>query len=185
MVSEIPQRVKDEAELTRANIDQWLKNDFLSAAWWILLGLTVFSVTVWLLLLDKSRLKETVLFAILYFIIILGFDEYGDELILWSYPVDLIPIFRALGSFNLLLLPMAYSLMYQYFKGRNFILASLAVSGVVCFAIEPLLSLGGLYKLLNWQYWWSIPFYFATALLVWKITLKAFKISALNAEQRR
>jgi hypothetical protein len=186
MPSDIPQSVKDQTELTKANIDDWLKNDVFHAGWWILICLVVLTVIIWLVLLDKSRLKETVLFAALFFIIILATDEYGDELILWYYPVDIIPIFRTLTSYNLLLLPMAYSLVYQYFKTtRRFVFAALAVTAVICFAVEPLLSLGNLYRLLNWQYWWGFPFYFAAALLVRKITLKAFSISERSAEQRR
>lgn len=184
MASGIPQTVTDQAELTRLQTDSWLKYDVFSAGWWILLVLIVAAFAVWLKLLDKSRLKETILFAALCFIIVLGFDEYGDELILWDYPVDLIPIFRTVTSFNLLLLPMVYSLMYQYFKGRNFVWAALISTAAICFIVEPLLSLGNMYHLINWRYWWSLPFYFAAALLVRKVTVKAFKISENAGEKR-
>lgn len=185
MLSDVPQTVKDQADLTKAGIDEWKKEDVFHLGWWILIGLIVISFVVWIILLDKSRLKETILFAALMFIVVLGLDEYGDELILWDYPVDVIPIFRSLTAFNLLLLPMVYSLMYQYFKGRNYIFAVLISTAAICFGVEPLLSLGNMYQLLNWQYWWSFPFYFVSALLVRKITLKVFKISERNAGIRR
>lgn len=185
MASEIPKSVTDQADLTRAQIDDWLKNDVFHLGWWILIALLISAIIVWVILLDKSRLKETILFAALCMIIVLGFDEYGDELILWDYPLDIIPIFRTVTSLNLLLLPMVYSLMYQYFKGRNFVLAALVSTAVICFVVEPLLALGNLYKLLNWQYWWSVPFYFVSALFVRKVVVKAFRISERNLGERR
>jgi hypothetical protein len=175
--SDIPKSVKDQMDLTSDHIDNWLKNDLFHSGWWVLIALIVVSLAVWFVLLDKKRLRETLLFAALMAIIGLAINEYGEELILWDYPVDVIPIFPPLSSLNLLLLPLAYSLAYQYSKTAwRFLWATIAVTAVLCFAVEPLLSLGNLYQLLNWQYWWGFPFYAAAALLVRKVTVKIFKI---------
>ena len=92
------------------------------------------------MLLDKSRRMEICLYAPLALIIAMGIVEYGEELTLWDYPTDIIPIFPPLTSANLLMLPLSYSLAHQYFHttGR-FVVAVLIITGVICFVIEPLL----------------------------------------------
>lgn len=183
--SEIPKSVIDQSKLSAEHIDDWLKTDVFHARWWILVGIVLISFITWLILLDKSRLKETILFAAITTIIILALNEDGEELILWDYPTDIIPIFPPLTSVNLLMLPLAYSLAYQYFKTRwRFTWAVLIITAVLCFAIEPLLSLGDLFKLLNWQYWWGYPFYAASALAV-RAVIKAAVKTEQNAALRR
>lgn len=182
--SGMPQSVQDQMDLTSDHIDNWLKNDLFKPAWWTLAALLIIILVIWLVLLDKKRLRETLLFAAFVTIISLGINEYGDELILWDYPVDLIAIFPPLTSLNLLLLPLTYSLAYQYSRSSwRFFWTIFAITAVICFVAEPLLALGNLYQLLNWQYWWSFPFYIAAALLVKKITVKVFKIEK-HAQER-
>lgn len=143
--SDIPKSVKDQMDLTSDRIDNWLKNDLLRPGWWVLIALVVVCLAVWFVMLDKKRLHETLLFAALLTIICLGINEYGEELILWNYPVSIIPVFPSLISLNLLLLPLACSLAYQYSKTAwRFLWAALIITAVLCFAVEPLLSLGNM-----------------------------------------
>lgn len=184
MNSDIPQSVQAQRDLTSDHIDGWL-NHVLQPSWWVLVGLIVVCIAVWLILLDKKRLRETLLFAAIFSIIGLGMAEYGEELILWDYPVDLIAIFPPLTSINLLLMSLSYSLAYQYCKTSwVFFAAVLGITAVLCFGVEPLLSAGNLYELLNWRHWWSFPFYSVAALTVRMMTIKIFRIEE-QARQRR
>lgn len=162
--SPIPQSVEIQKHLSQIHIDEWLKGDVFHPRWWILLGLIILSVTVWYLLLDKARLKEIVLYTLLSAILMLGVYEYGEELILWEYPTDVIPIFPPLSSINLFLLPLTYSLLYQYFRSKkSFMIAAILASVVLCLIVEPILAWGKLYQLINWHYLYSIPVYFIIA----------------------
>ncbi len=177
--SELPQSVEMQIRLTHDHIDQWLAEDFLHVRWWALIVLYIVCAVVWWKLLDKRRLKETLLFTALAYIAVLTINEYGQELILWDYPTDVIPIFPPLSSANLLLLPLIYSLAYQYFPSpRMYGSAVLVISAAFCFLVEPLFAWGGLFELLNWQYWMSFPLYIAMALLVRLLTSVLLKITA-------
>lgn len=177
-VSQIPQSVQDQQLLTSIHIDEWLKNDVLKLRWWVLLGLLLVSLVIWWILLDKSRLKELCLYTALGYILVLAINEYGEELILWDYPTDIIAIFPPLSSINLLLLPLIYSLAFQYFAARKrFIWAILSITALICFVIEPLFAWGKLYQLINWKYYFSYPLFVLTALLTRSLTLKIFKIT--------
>lgn len=139
-----PESVGMRKDLTSALIDEWLKDDVFRAKWWILLGLNILALLAWLLLLDKTKLKRTFLFVALAAIFALGLDEIGQELVLWDFPVDIIPIFPPLTSFNLMIMPLAFSLVFQFTRTtKHYFLFVLVVSAVLCFIVEPLLSWGG------------------------------------------
>ncbi len=173
LISEIPKDVEIQNRLTALHIEEWLKHDVFHLKWWILLFLIFVTLIIWYKMLDKVRLPEICLYALLCTIFVLGLLEYGEELTLWDYPTDIIPIFPPLTSFNLTSLPLIYSLVYQNFNTRkSFISATFIVTAAICFIIEPLLALGGLFQLLRWKYIYSYPFYIAIASFVRVLVIK-------------
>lgn len=181
-VSQIPKSVEIQRYLTSIHIDNWLKQDVFHFRWWCLIGLVFVILLVWWNLLDKSRLPEIVLYAILSTIITLGIVEYGEELTLWNYPTDIIPIFPPLTSINLISLPLIYSLTYQYFiTKKSFIWATVIITSVICFIIEPILVWGGFYQLIYWKYYFSVPIYISLAIL---IRVLVIRINNINEKYR-
>ena len=110
-------------------------------------------------------------------VIFMGIDEYGEELVLWDYPIDIIPLFPALSSINLISIPLIYSQIYQRFKQKKFIYAVLISSAVICFVAEPLLTFFGYYDLINWHYYESYPIYVVVTLCTKGIVQKIMYIS--------
>ena len=177
----VPQSVELQRQLTTDHIDRWLAEDFLRLRWWVLIVFYIVCAVVWWKLLDKRRLKEILLFTAMAYIAVLTINEYGQELILWDYPTDIIPFFPPLSSVNLLLLPSIYSLIYQRFSVlKTYFPAMLVATAVFCFVLEPLLAWGGFFELLNWKYWMSFPVYIAMALLVRLLSVMALNITAKN-----
>ncbi len=165
-MSEIPDDVGIQRHLTSLHIDYWLRNGVFHWRWWLLIILLLIFLLVWWKLTEKSRLHDTCLYALLMLIIAMGINEYGAELVLWDYPVDIIPIFPPLSSVNLISLPLVYSLVYQFFKGRkNFIIWVLIMTAAICFVLEPVLSLLGIYQLLKWNYLYNFVMYALAAML--------------------
>lgn len=157
--------------LTSAHIEEWLQQDLFHLKWWLLLGLTLFAFIIWWRLLAKRRLPEVVLYAVLMTIVMMGVDEYGEELALWDYPIDILPIFPVITATNLLILPLAYSLVYQNFSTwKSFTRVTVLVAAAVSFVLEPGMAWYGYYQLLKWKYYSSFPIYIAVALLIrWMI----------------
>jgi hypothetical protein len=171
-----------QGQLSKMHLDTWLKDDLFHANWWILIALVCIFVVAWFLLLKREGLRETCLFAAIVTILALSFVEYGEELILWDYPADIIPYFPSLTSINLILLPLAFSILYQRFRTwRSFLWAALIASAAVSLVVEPLLALGHLYELVNWRYYFSLPVYLILALAAKFFTEK---IAAINARRQ-
>jgi hypothetical protein len=174
----MPKDVIIQEQLTETHINEWLQTDVFHVRWWLLLVMIAAILLIWWLLLDKSRFLEISLFVLLSAILFMGVNEYGEELTLWDYPVDIIPIFPPLSSINLLSLPIVYSLVYQRFPQRkSFIYAVILTSAIICLLIEPLLSWGGFYYLLHWSYFYSFFIYIAVTISVRAIIEKIYTIA--------
>lgn len=161
----IPPDVEIQKQLTSLHIDAWLRDDVFKFRWWLLLFLLALSLYIWWRIADKKRLPEIILYVALAAIVIMAKVEYGEELTLWDYPTDIIPLFPPLTSLDLISLPLIYSLIHQFFrKTKSFIWAVLIATAIICFIIEPLMAWGKLYELLNWKYYLNYPLYAGLAI---------------------
>lgn len=178
---DIPKEVGIQKQLTEIHIDLWKGSVFLHPKWWLLILLLLLLIIVWWRVCDKSRAKEICLFAGLMTIISLGINEYGEELTLWEYPVDIIPVFPPLSSINLVALPLIYSIVHQHFKTwKGYIFSSFIASVLICFILEPVLSWLEFYRLLKWEYYLGVPLYFTASVCVRAAVGKIKKIERLK-----
>jgi hypothetical protein len=148
--------------LTSTRFDQWMRNELFQFRWWLLIGVFIVSAYAWWKMVDKTRLNEIVLYTALIAIITLMLDELGEELCLWDYPMDLIPLFPPLTAINLASLPMIYSLIYQHFDTwKQFIIAIIVMATIFTFVLEPFFVWAGIYQTLTWKYYYGLPIYIA------------------------
>ena len=178
MVTEIPKDVEIQRQLTSIHVEEWMKEDVFHLKWWLLIGLILAFLFFWWKAADKSIFRDVCMFAALTTIIAMGINEYGEELTLWDYPTDIIPIFPPLSSINLIGLPLIYSIVFQYFRTRrSFIWAVLAVTAIICFVIEPILVWMGLYQLIKWKHVFNYPIYAVMAIVIRELILKITDIN--------
>ncbi|MBS5784409.1 MAG: hypothetical protein KID04_16225 [Clostridium sp.] len=152
-------------KLTTSRFEEWLKEELFHFKWWILLAVFILSIFIWWKSIDKSRLSELVLFAGIVCIFILILDEWGEDLALWDYPVKIFPLFPPISAIDLASLPFLYSLIYQYFSTwKSYTIASIIMSVLSCFVMEPLFILSGIYQVITWKTYYGLPLYFAIAI---------------------
>ena len=60
-------------------------------------------------------------------------------------------------------------------------MAVLIITAIMCFIIEPVLALAGLYQPLKWKYYYSFPVYAAMAI---GIRVLVVKLDAVNEKFR-
>lgn len=180
----IPPDVEIQRKLTSTRIDEWIRDDIFRFRWWFLIALFIVAVVLWWKMVDKTRLLEISLYASLTTIIALGLDEIGDEFCLWYYPTDIIPVFPPLTSVDLACLPFIYSITYQHFKTwKSFLFATLVMSAIFCFILEPILVWGGFYQPLKWKYYYGFPIYTIIALCIRLAVVKSISIVKKSKEQ--
>ncbi len=163
--------------LTVTRYKEWIANDVFRFRWWLLLFVFILSVFIWWKLVDKARLNELILFAAIVTVIILALDELGEELTLWDYPIEILPLFPPIYSVDLASLPFVYSLVYQQFKSwKSFTISCAILSILACFVLEPLFVLSGIYQMITWKSYYGLPLYFAIGICVKAIMRKMEKI---------
>ena len=156
----LEQAVQDQWNLSLMRISEW-KNVLFGLNWWVLLGLFLINLVLWLKLADKRRLSEMPLHTALIIIWVIVLDELGEEMTLWYYTADIIPLFPPITAIDITCLPLVYMLIYQYTKRwPSFLIATAVMSVVFCFIFEPIFIWSGIYKLLTWKSWYGLPIYF-------------------------
>ncbi len=155
---------QDQWRLTLARIDEWLNEELFKLNWWILLALFLLNLFLWWKLADKRRMSELVLYTALVVIWVIVLDELGEEMCLWYYTSDILPLFPPITAIDISCLPLLYMLIYQHTKRwKSFLIASAVMSIVFCFVFEPIFVWSGVYKMLTWKSWYGLPIYFFIA----------------------
>lgn len=163
--------VKYEKQLFQARYENWINHGVFTIKWWILLCILIIPWIIWYLLIDKKRLQEMVLYLLATSFIAVLLDEIGTTLTLWAYPLNIVPFIPLLITANYTLVPIIFTLVYQYFpKWKPFIIVNIILTFVFSFILEPILVWVKLYVLISWRYIYSIPVYFlASIILKWFI----------------
>ncbi len=178
-----PVQIELQKTLTAMRIEEWLAQDVFQLKWWFLVLVFVVSIYSWWKLVDKARLQEISLYMAITIIFTLGLDECGEELALWYYTVDIVPIFPPLTAVDLAALPIIYSLIYQYYgTWRSFFGATVIMAVIFAFVLEPILVWGEFYVLHQWKYYYGFPIYIIMALVIkWIVEkIKSMAASAVS-----
>lgn len=158
------QVLQDQWELTNTRIAEWLQSELFDYKWWILLALFCFTSFIMWKKADKSRITELTIYTAIIVIFVIVLDELGEELSLWFYTVDIIPLFPPITAIDISCLPLIYLIIYQrYGTWGKFLTATLIMSVVFCFVLEPVFVFGDIYTMLTWKSYYGLPIYFAIA----------------------
>ncbi|RCX18395.1 hypothetical protein DFR58_105159 [Anaerobacterium chartisolvens] len=153
--------------------EHWLKFEIFTAQFWLLVAMLILPWFIWWRFADKKRLAEILIYGLLVETVAAFLDELGCQLNLWEYHYDIEPLFPRLISMNFTMLPIGYMLIYQYFtRWKPFIWASLVTSVLFSFVGEPLFVWIGIYRLIKWNSFFSLPIYFIIA-VSFKVILNA------------
>lgn len=156
-----------ERELSEMRGAYYYHHDLFSMQWWLLFALTIVSWMVWWKLVDKSRMKEILLYGATLTIVIVFLDDIGSELGLWSYPYQFIRLIPRLNSIDFSVLPVFHMLLYQYFRSwKAFIAANVIMAFLFAFIAEPIFVWLDIYDTDHWKYIYSVPLYIAKAVFV-------------------
>jgi hypothetical protein len=136
--------------------DLWLRHDLFSLQWWFIIILNVLFLILLFVLIDRYRiLLISLAFMIAYSIVGIA-DEVGSFFDAWSYPHQLIVFTHRFNAVDFAAIPAMLALVYQFFsKWKNYWIASILVSAVISFIGIPLFVFFGLYKIENWNYFYS------------------------------
>jgi hypothetical protein len=136
--------------------DIWLHNDLFSLGWWSIVIINLIFIIVFVFLIDRYRMLLISLNFVVNFVIVGLTNELGSYFDFWSYPHQFIVFTHRFNAVDFALVPVVMTLTYQFFnKWRNYLFATIVLSVIIDFLGIPIFVYFNLYKLNNWNYFYS------------------------------
>jgi hypothetical protein len=159
-------------------LNNWLKNEFLSWEWWILVGFLVVPWVIWAKLVKRDLLLEALLYGSIICILTTLLDLIGLPFRFWDYPIEFIPIIPRAFPFDFSMIPVAYMLLYQYFRTwKSFIIAQIIMALAYAFIGEPFCTWIELVSYIKWTYIYSFVYYIIVGIGTRALLLKLVSLS--------
>lgn len=147
-----------QIKLTLWNLtyNNWKTEELFSAQWWSLIAIIAISYIVWWKLVDKQRIIQIVLFGSLVSVGRIVMDIVGNNLVLWSYDIRVLPMIPIPFIHDFTISPLIYMLVYQYSTSwKAFFVFNIVTTGALSFIFLPLLSASRVLNLYNWNYFYT------------------------------
>jgi hypothetical protein len=156
----IEEIIKQKTQLSDLYLQHYTRYEIFSWVWWLLVALMIIPFIAWWKQADKKRLPEICLFGMFIALCATLLDVIGSELALWEYEVRIFPEIPLIIPVNFIILPVTGMILYQNFSNwGRFVLAAAIASTAQSFVAEPLAVWIGQYRLIHWEYVYSLPIY--------------------------
>lgn len=170
-----------EDKLYHLELNGWLKNEFLTWEWWILVGFLVVPWVIWAKLVKRDIILEILLFGTIIIITTTLLDVVGLQYRFWDYPIAFLPIIPKAFPFDFSMIPVAYMLIYQYFRTwKFFIIAQITMALTYAFIGEPFSEWVELVYYFEWRYSYSFIYYIIVGIGTRALILKLASLSKLQ-----
>jgi hypothetical protein len=167
-----------EDKLYHLELNGWLKNEFLTWEWWILVVFLVVPWVIWAKLVKRDIILEILLFGTIIILTTTLLDVVGAQYSFWDYPIAFLPFIPRAFPFDFSMVPVAYMLLYQYFRRwKSFILAQIIMALTYAYIGEPFCEWVKLVNYLEWRYRYSFIYYIIVGIVTRALILKLASLS--------
>ncbi|PLR96855.1 hypothetical protein CVD19_10580 [Bacillus sp. T33-2] len=175
-----------EDQLLMLDKADWLKDEFLTWNWWVLVAFLIIPWLIWIVVSRRETIVEDLLVGTNIMLITFILDVVGLQLSLWEYPIKLIPLNPRAWSFDLSMVPVAFMLLYQYFTTwKSYIAALLLMAAMYAFIGEPFSEWVQFVHYIKWNYFYSFFYYIAAGISVRMIVLKLVAVSKRGTSAKK
>lgn len=159
-------------------LQHYLDREVFGWVWWLGIACIVIPFIIWLKVVDKKRLLEICVFGLIVNVFAAFLDVFGADMVLWEYPIRILPQSALLFPVDFIVLPVANMIIYQKFPAwGKYLLASALTAAGFSFILEPIAVWIGEYRLVAWSFFYSFPIYILIDILA------KFMTEKLNATQ--
>jgi len=149
----------------------WAADVLFSWRWWLKVAMLLLPWVFWAIVRKRDSTARLLLAAFFVMAVSIYLDEIGVSMGLWYYPATIQPYVSGNSAYNISMLPVATMLFIQFFPKVKPVYKALAFAALGTFVSEPLMVWMGLYRNVEWSYWYSFPILFVQYWIAHKITL--------------
>ncbi len=151
----------------------WLTQVVFTWHWWLDVALAVLPWVLWLLV-RRRDIQHRLLYAGLVTALLATYlDAIGMTQGLWTYYTWVVPLMPEYLPWDLSVMPVMAMLFYQYKPNINPWIKAVVFGALGSFIAEPLFELIGIYKKINWEYWYSFPIQIAVFMIGYAAFVRA------------
>lgn len=159
------QSLNEQAD--KLELKYWLNHDLFSGHWWFIALINLFFLFLFILFIDKQRIQLITIALLFSFILVGIINELGYYFKWWSYPHQFISPLRTMNAVDFLTVPVIITMIYQFFHDLRFYLSiSIIVILALTFIGIPIFVHFDLYRILNWNYFYSFLTLLAISIIV-------------------
>ncbi|WP_041695338.1 CBO0543 family protein [Alicyclobacillus acidocaldarius] len=167
-------------ELTDMTRVYWLEHNLGTWQWWLFVSLAIVPWLVFVRFVDRARLTEVLLYALVVGLVSSVLDIIGSDLMLWGYKVRLLWfVYPTLLCTDMTIIPVTFALIYQACRRWWTFAPVTLVFSILDALMEPVFHCFDIYVSYHWNLLYSIPIYLALA------SAAKFMLDALTASERR
>lgn len=153
-------------QLRELAFSHWQTDDVFTWKWWFLLIVSITPWFIWIKLIDRKRLFEILTFGFLFGLCASTLDVAGVDLLLWTYPDKLFPLFPPLFPADFTIIPIGYMAAYQFCRSwKSYLWVNAVLAFLFAYIFEPLFGYANLFKLLKWAHTLSFIGFFLLGLV--------------------
>lgn len=174
--------------LAKLSYHHWITKELFSVQWFIILGVILSIYAVWLKYLDKSRVKDLLLFGSLSSVGFLIADIIlGSYFGFTSHKVDLFPFKPSIFIVSITITPVLFMLVYQYCSSwRNYTIWLVICTAVLSYGLAPLyIKLGILEYHKGWNHSISFLRTFADGMIARAMLMALTSLEQKNSVSHR
>lgn len=158
----------------------WLSQELFSFSWFMIVIPMVLLPAIFVVLVDKSRLRELILYGTILATAYAYVYSIANALTLWQYLNNFIPYTLNLVPFAFVFHPILHILAYQYSSSwKGFAIANTVAAALFAFVALPIYAWLNVIEFYHWNYLYSF-------ILAWGISFiaRSVVIWLANIEQK-
>jgi hypothetical protein len=144
----------------REKIHIWAEHVVFSDLWWMGVGLTIIPWIIWFMVRPKQSTDRLLYIGLMAAIFSTVFDVLGDQIALWHYRFNVIPILPTYIPWDLTLMPVSVMLALQFKPNANPYMKASIFAVLTSYVAEPFFNWLGVYQPKIWRYSYSLPIQF-------------------------
>ncbi|SDI30349.1 CBO0543 family protein [Alteribacillus bidgolensis] len=145
----------------------WINENLFSFGWFLQFGLNILFIYIAYKLLDRTRLFELLTAGGIIAILSSLLDSITIQNVLTTYPNSFTPISPPFVTSTVVILPIVYMLLYQFFSTwQSFIIANVISGAILAFVIENLFRWLDIYQYIQWNSFFSFIVYLVMAVIL-------------------
>lgn len=153
----IDQNVNEIEKLIQQKVDIWIEFVLFSPLWWFGLALSILPWILWFLFHKKESRDRLLYTGFFVMVLSLILDVLGDQLGLWHYRYQVIPVLPTYLPWDLTLMPVTIMFLLQVRPNASPLLKAILFAFVTSYLAEPFFKWMTVYQPSNWRYSFSFP----------------------------